>query len=306
MSLEVADLKARCTVTDALVAFGFDPPRRGLMRCPLPDHDDSTPSASVREKDGEEVWYCHVCGIGGDVIKLIQLAFDVEFPQALSLLGREFGLIETEEKPSKKYRSTKPPADPQPKHRPGTFEEGLVVEEVYTYLDEEGVPLFDVVRYEPKTFRQRRRNPDGTLPEGKERWNMDGVRRVLYRLPEVMFAIETGRTVYVVEGERDVIAAMEHGLVATTSPGGAGKWQDSYSESLRGACCVVIADRDAAGLSHAREVFSSLSGRAREAHLMVPVAGKDLREHFAAGLGVKDLAVLPAEPRRKKKFARAI
>src|SRR5437868_1651421 len=45
----------------------------------------------------------------------------------------------------------------------------------YNYIDGSGVLLFQVVRLEPKDFRQRR--PD----RGSWIWNLKGVRRVLYR-----------------------------------------------------------------------------------------------------------------------------
>src|SRR5262245_3843677 len=51
----------------------------------------------------------------------------------------------------------------------------------YDYRDESGTLLFQVVRYEPKDFRSRR--PDGT---GGWVWNLNGVRRILYRLPEIL------------------------------------------------------------------------------------------------------------------------
>src|SRR4051812_34013503 len=83
---------------------------------------------------------------------------------------------------------------------------------LYTYTDERGKPLFEVIRRPRKQFVQRR--PDGA-------WNLDGVRRVLYRLPRVVEAARHGDTVYVVEGEKDVHAAEAVGAVATTNPGGA-------------------------------------------------------------------------------------
>ena len=66
--------------------------------------------------------------------------------------------------------------------------------DTYGYVDEQGELLYEVLRLEPKSFRQRR--PDGN---GGWTWSLDDVRRVLYKLPLV---IET-KTVYVVEGERD-------------------------------------------------------------------------------------------------------
>jgi hypothetical protein len=65
-------------------------------------------------------------------------------------------------------------------------------------MDEDGVLLYQVCRFEPKTFRQRR--PDGN---GGWKWNLNGTRRVLYRLREVLEA----PIVFVVEGEKDVETA---------------------------------------------------------------------------------------------------
>ena len=50
----------------------------------------------------------------------------------------------------------------------------------YDYTDERGNLLYHTCRYQPKDFCQRR-------PDGKGGWinNLQGVRRVLYRLPEV-------------------------------------------------------------------------------------------------------------------------
>jgi len=52
--------------------------------------------------------------------------------------------------------------------------------DAYHYTDKQGVVLYEVLRYEPKGFRQRR--PDG---KGGHIWNLDGVRRVPYRWPEL-------------------------------------------------------------------------------------------------------------------------
>lgn len=47
-----------------------------VARCPLPDHEDRTPSFCVNpEKD---VWFCHGCLRGGDVITLAQRAWSID------------------------------------------------------------------------------------------------------------------------------------------------------------------------------------------------------------------------------------
>ena len=129
---------------------------------------------------------------------------------------------------------------------------------IYDYHDETGTLLFQAVRYEamgdkPKTFKQRR--PDGA---GGWVWNLSGVRRVLYRLPELIAAVQQGKTVFVVEGEKDVESLHALGFAATCNPQGAGKWREEYSECLRGANVVILPDNDNAGRNHAAQVGQSL------------------------------------------------
>jgi hypothetical protein len=103
----------------------------------------------------------------------------------------------------------------------------------YSYADESGMLLYQVIRLEPKDFRQRR--PDGN---GGWIWSLGGTRRVLYRLPRLRSAIERAETIYIVEGEKDADALGEFGLTATTNAGGANKWRLEYAETLRGADVV--------------------------------------------------------------------
>jgi Protein of unknown function (DUF3987) len=151
----------------------------------------------------------------------------------------------------------------------------------YNYVDESDVLLFQVLRFEPKDFRQRR--PDG---EGGYIWNLDGVRRVPYRLPELIEAIASGHSVVVVEGEKDADALHELNIVATTNSGGAGKWRSEYSEFLRGADVVLAPDNDETGAKHMEAVARSLRGVARSIRLLtlpgLPPKG-DVSDWLAGG-----------------------
>jgi hypothetical protein len=60
----------------------------------------------------------------------------------------------------------------------------------YDYTDENGKLLFQVVRFEPRDFRQRK--PDGN---GKWAWKLGDVRRVVYKLPELIEGIAAGHPV---------------------------------------------------------------------------------------------------------------
>ena len=120
----------------------------------------------------------------------------------------------------------------------------------YDYRDPGGELLFQVVRFEPKDFRQRR--PDG---KGGWLWDLSGVERVPYRLPELL--ADPRQPVIVVEGERDVESARSLGLVATCNPGGAGKWEPAFGLWLQGRRVAVLPDNDPPGLAHALQVAAS-------------------------------------------------
>lgn len=133
-------------------------------------------------------------------------------------------------------------------------ERGKIVK-TYNYTDAAGKLLFQVCRFEPKDFRQRR--PDLDKP-GKWLWNMDGQERVLYRLPKVLEAKQAGKVIFAAEGEKDVEALEKLGLTATCNSGGAGKWKNSYSETLAKSQVIVIAHKDEAGRNHAQLVAGKL------------------------------------------------
>lgn len=162
-------------------------------------------------------------------------------------------------------------------------------EAAYTYCDEEGAELFQVVRRPDKRFMQRRRNGHGEWT-----WGLEDTRRVIYELPRVCEALERGATIYVCEGEKDVVAMCDaYGVPATTNPMGAGKWLDSYSESLTGARRVVIvADRDEPGEAHAftvRESLIRVAGIAScDIEIVQAVEGKDAADHIVAGHTLDD------------------
>ncbi len=154
----------------------------------------------------------------------------------------------------------------------------------YDYRDEEGTLLFQAVRYDPKDFRQRR--PDGN---GGWIWNLNGVRKILFRLSDVLQAIADQRPVVITEGEKDALSLIPKGWQATCNPMGAGKWESGYTETLRGADVVVVPDNDPAGEKHLAVVTNALHGnvaRLRVLRLPQAVNGskvKDASDFFAAG-----------------------
>jgi hypothetical protein len=123
----------------------------------------------------------------------------------------------------------------------------------YDYTDEHGNLEFQVVRFVPKDFRQRRPNPDATW-----NWSVKGCRVLPYRLPELL-AADPARTVFIVEGEKDADNLICNGYVATCNAGGAGKWTNEHSRFLTGRNVVILSDNDEVGRKHCQRVKQSLA-----------------------------------------------
>ncbi len=159
----------------------------------------------------------------------------------------------------------------------------------YDYLDAEGNLLFQVIRYKPKTFKQRR-----PAPGGKWIWDLKGVQRVLYRLPELL-TVKPDDPLFIVEGEKDADRLRDLGFVATTNAGGAGKWREGYNAALKGRHVVIIADNDAAGQEHAQDIASHLHGVAATAKVLdlpgLPPKG-DVSDWIDGGHSADDLRAL--------------
>ncbi len=166
----------------------------------------------------------------------------------------------------------------------------------YPYSDERGTLLFTVCRTAAKQFPMW--VPDTRSTTGK-RWKLGEVRRVLYRLPRLLQAVAAHEVVVVCEGEKDVEALERLGVVATCSPGGAGKWRDEYAEQIGGADrAIILPDNDEAGREHARKVAASL-GRHGVRHVTVELPGLpekgDVSDWICAGGSAEQLEQLTAE-----------
>jgi hypothetical protein len=239
----------------------------GMAQCPAEGHDDRTASLSVAQGDCGAVVFCQAgCDTGNAILPALGLAFPDLF-----------------DNPPGKRKA--PP---------------LRVVAEYRYTDERGELLFVKERQQPKDFRVKR--PDG---RGGWAWRLGrDTRRVLYQLPEVRAAVQDGRTVYLVEGEKDVDRLRGLGHVATCNFDGAAKegqrvkWRSEYGDALRGADVVIIADRDDAGIAHAKAARADLSTKAKSAVIMlaaVTADHADVSDHLDTGHTLDELVPLAAE-----------
>ena len=221
-------------------------------------HDDREASLSLAEEDGKILVHCFAGCKTEDIVDAVGLQ--------MSDLMLE---------PRKERLREKPEA-------------------VYDYTDEEGGVLFQAVRFPSKRFRQRHWSREKEDWE----WNLDGVRRVLYHLPEVQEGIREGKTIYLVEGEKDVESLRAIGKVATCNPMGAGKWRPEYTLTLAGANVVIVADRDEPGRLHAETVKAELDSVCQNVWIYQPKEGKDVTDHLLAGHPIEALQPLKQAVRR--------
>lgn len=164
--------------------------------------------------------------------------------------------------------------------------------ESYNYVDTFGVLLYQVVRYEPKDFRQRR--PDG---KGGWIWNLKDIQRFPYRLQELMQSPDQC-VVYIVEGERDVNRLYSEGMMATCNSGGAGKWSKIDDSALHNRHVIIIPDYDTPGRNHAEDVAQRLHGKAASVKIVeLPRLAErgDISDWLDAGNDVETLDELAAK-----------
>jgi len=231
----------RLTSADNFLALLQGKPRRvrdGEWLCLCPAHSDTNPSLSVKALPDKLLISCHAGCPPEAVVK------------ALGLEMADLFLNGCKPKPSQKKE----------------------ILAVYDY------GAFQVVRYQPKAFAQRR--PDG---KGGYIYNLKGVTPRLYHADNLPQAIAEGRTIWLVEGEKDADRLISLGLVATTSPMGAGKWRDAYAEALIGADVVIVPDNDGPGRAHAQKATQSLVGKAGRIRLLEVPGAKDTSDWLDNG-----------------------
>lgn len=230
----------------------------GKLQTHCPAHDDRSASLSFTESGGKLLFKCHA-GCSQDAV-LTELKQRELWPKAVT---------QNTQKPARR------------------------IVKIYDYNNAEGVLLYQIVRSDPKDFRPRR--PDG---HGGWLWNLERTCRVLYRLPEVTAAVAAGKPVYICEGEKDADALDALGVTATCNAGGAGKWDQAYTDALSGGDAVILPDNDDAGHIHAKKVAAELYGQARRVRIVnlpnLPPKG-DVSNFLSAGGTMAEIVELTNE-----------
>lgn len=275
-----------------------------VARCP--SHGDDNPSLSIaRGDDGRWLVHCHAGCTAESVVEAVGL--------------KMADLMPSNDRPQRTVK--------------GRFGKWVCD---YVYTDEAGSVLYKSSRYVKddgkKTFIIK--VPD---PSAKYGWSFglsrNHVTRVPFHLPRIVAAAKAGKTVVIVEGEKDVLSFEEAtGCAATCNVAGAMKWgygfPEDWIEWFRSAGgIIVVADNDPKtktvtrhvrgetveeeiehwrGQKHAADVRRQFlaAGYAGKIKLMVmPQVGEEHPKDFTDWLEARRRAGLPAD---RDAFAEAV
>lgn len=203
-----------------LDALGYTGARDGgQYKCTCPTHQDDKESLSVTvTPQGVVLLHCFAKCDSAAIVKAMGLTF-------------------VDLSPAKEAKAEK-------------VKRSIVAE--YDYTDAMGKRLYQVVRYVPKDFKQRRPGPNGDWV-----WSLKGVQRVLYELPRLLES-DPEQWVYIVEGEKDADNLNRRGLIATTAAQGVDKWEPHFNQWLAGRRVCILPDNDEPGIKHAHNVAAHL------------------------------------------------
>jgi|GEM_PF-450989 len=291
------DLEATLTASDRKQIFeqlGVDlergsPGQGGWINglyLPLGIREDTNPSFCINLETG--AIKDHGSDYSGDLWTLVQNVRSCSFYEALEWVAEEVG-----------YSTVMPAGEWNP------FKEGRLVD-TYSYEDENSDELFQVLRYEvnvghpaypDKTFRQRRYDPTHIKTDKKGYVWQKAEKQVPFRLPQLLKAVDEEKTVFIVEGEKDVLTLEAEGLHATCNAGGAGKWPACLTQYFSGAHVVILPDNDTSGLQHAQTVARNLHNVGRTVRVLelpgLPEKG-DVSDWLGADHSAEELNQLAA------------
>lgn len=194
-----------------------------------PFRDDTTPSFQCNKDFG----YDHGSQESYDIFALHEHRFNCDFQTAFEALRAEAGI-----------------SDPPKRSRVTVSRKEIVA---YDYEDEKGQVIYQNVRFEPKDFRARRPDPD---KPGEWIWDIKGIKRIPFKLPELL-AAPKDQPVLACEGEKDALAMIDLGFVATSvgsaSNGCGTLGKHGAVNYFKDKDVIIVADKDDNGLKYAQK-----------------------------------------------------
>ena len=169
--------------------------------------------------------------------------------------------------------------------------------EIYDYVDQGGKYLYSKIRFE-KDENGKKEMLYGVLNKEKDwfQYGLKGKHKTLYNLPEIREAAAQKRTIYYVEGEKDVETLRGLGLIATTA-GSSGDWRRFFSKYFSGIDVVLLPDNDEAGEKLTTRIISDLIGVVNSIKVVKTSERDhgDVTDYFQDGYTIEDFNKLVRE-----------
>ena len=238
---------------------------QGTLRGPCPVHQGKDLNFAVNPKTGQA--YCHSqCNRGFDILSLEMELTAVDFVKAKAEVLRIVG------RPKDNWRERN-------------------IQATYVYTDANGVALYRVVRKmeaDGKRFYQQRPVPGDP---GEWQAGLGGIEPVPFRLQELV----RSDIAAICEGEKDVLAMVREGWVATCNNGGAGNFKPCLVPYFAGKNIAIFPDNDEPGRKHAQAVAALIAPVAASVRVVeipdLPLKG-DVSDYFASGKTGADIRAL--------------
>lgn len=224
---------------------------------------------------GNATWFDFEANEGGGLIDLIQKHKNLSGRELSDYLYNEFGIGER--------NIDNKPVSPPPL--------GSKIVNEYNYINEHGEVTYQVLRFEPKTFKQRH------FKDGKTVWGLKDIEPLPYNLPKILE--DKDKTIFIVEGEKDADKLNSLGFLATTNSGGSKNWKPSLNKYFKDRRVILISDNDSAGYLHTQTISNHLLREAESLHF-ISLEGKvadkgDISDFIDTGGDIEEL-ILTAKP----------
>lgn len=205
-------------------------------QCRCPCHDDLKASLTISEQGGKILLHCHAGCDTGDILQAVGLTFsDIgEKKQGQQWMKR----LEHDKKKK--------------------------IEAVYDYTDEIGNYLYSKIRFYGKEILYGIKNGH----RDSFTYGLNGRKKTLYKLPDVIKEIQKGFPVFITEGEKDADNLRKIGLCATTC-GGCSDWRMEFAPYFTGASVILLPDYDKPGQEFMQRIKQSLRLYAHKVKIVI-------------------------------------
>lgn len=228
-------------------------------QCICPAHSDKQASLTITKGKKCTLFHCHSgCSID-EVLSAVGIEKKDTFYDAEPIKARWRSYIESREKRK--------------------------IEAVYNYVSCNGVYAFTKIRFEGKRLLygilENERFTYG-LPRDTPRKSL---KAIYGNIKAINKAITEGKTIFIVEGEKDVCTLTKQGYTSFTY-GSTNDWQADFAELVKGADVIILADNDSPGKAVADTILRDIQPVAKSAKIIVPmpdIPKADISDYFNAG-----------------------